>query len=76
MFLLKGYEEYCFDDLVPIYHPDGELRCQAFAMRPDTPPEIVEKMKALNEEWKECHAGHPLYLFPGDEHYPAELPDK
>jgi len=76
MVIIEGYDEYCFDDLVQIRHPDGRLRCQALVMRPDTPPEIAEKMRELNEMWKIENGGHPLYLFPGDEHYPAELPDK
>ena len=73
MVLINGYREYCADGLVQMRHADGKLRCQAYAVRSDTPPEIVEKMKRLNEMWKEDHHGHPLYLFPGDENYPAEL---
>ena len=73
---LAGYPEYCFNKRILVYDERGNLTHAPRAMRPDTPPEIVEKMKELNEEWKECHSGHPLYLFPGDEHYPAELPDK
>ena len=72
MFLI-GYSKYCFDKRILGYRPNGELSHASRAMRPDTPPEIVEKMKELNEEWKECHEGRPLYLFPGDENYPAEL---
>lgn len=73
MFLIKNYSEYCFDKRVLGYRPNGELSHASLVMRPDTPPEIVEKMKELNEVWKEDHEGRPLYLFPGDEHYPAEL---
>ena len=76
MIFLKSYSEYCFDRRIKVYRSDRTLSHVSRAMRPDTPPEIAEEMKELNEEWKKCHAGHPLYLFPGDEHYPAELPDK
>ena len=72
MFLLKNYSEYCFEERVMGYRPNGEFSNTYLVVRPNTPPEIVEKMKALNEEWKRFHEGRSLYLFPGDEQYPVE----
>ena len=72
MFLIDCFPKYCFDKRVLAYRPNGQISNTYLAVRPDTPPEIVERMKAINEEWKEYHEGRALYLFPGDEQYPTE----
>ena len=72
MFLLKNYSKYFFAKRVLGYRPDGELSHTYLVVRPDTPPEIVEKLNVVNDEWEKYHEGRSLFLFPGDELYPVE----
>ncbi|MBQ7402101.1 MAG: hypothetical protein IJW05_01545 [Lentisphaeria bacterium] len=63
------FSEYTVD----LFFEDPKDPFGCSAVLPSCPPEIVEKIKDVNEAWLEDGHHPDLFIFPGHELYPQEL---
>lgn len=76
MFTLENFDKYLHEKRIIIYEQDGSVNRVAWAVLPDTPEDICEKIRSFNNQWEEEYPGMPIYLLPENPHYPHELFDK
>lgn len=73
MFALENFDKYLYEKDIDIRDQNGNWICTAWAVLPDTPEDICERIRRFNNLWEEEYPGRPIYLLPDNPHYPHEL---